>query len=151
RRRTPDRRRRLRPRRSGPSLEDDGGRRTVGGAFVLDGRAHLSVKLGFWIVAHADVAAEVAALGSFHSPVQLLVRRVDGVKTLVVRVAPLRENVGAALVELRERLRRRYPKLGDPPGGPMSPVLRVEACGLGAMTLSAAGKIRPIISEETTP
>lgn len=118
-----------------------------GGAFRLERRAHLSVKLAFWVVAHADVVAEAQAVPELSSVVQLVVTRKDGVDWLTVRVAPARDGADAAAAAeaLQRRLRAVFPALGEPPGSELSPVLVVEVCAPAAMELTRAGKVEPIV------
>ena len=115
-----------------------------GGAFVLEGRSHRSLKLAGWIVTHAGVVEEARAAG-LGSTVQLVRERRGQVDWLRVRVGDQGGVDDAALAELRARLLRRYSKLSDPPGREDAPALVVERCALADMQLSGAGKIVQIV------
>lgn len=115
-----------------------------GGAFVLEGRAHRSLKLAGWIVTHAGVVEEAMQAG-LGTAIQLVRERRGEVDWLRVRVGDQDKADASGLSELRRRLLRRYPKLCDPPGRADLPVLVVERCALGDMQLSGAGKIVQIV------
>ncbi len=123
---------------------DEGGH---GGAFRLEQRDQLSVKVSFWIVAHPDVAREAAAIDGLSSIVQLVTLRREGVDWLVVRVmtSSADEVAERARERLRVRLRVLFPAFGDPPGSELTPVLVVELCPAESLLLTAAGKVRPIV------
>lgn len=118
-----------------------------GGAFRLQQRDHLSIKVSFGIATHADIAREAAAIEGLSSIVQLVARREDGCDWLVVRVVPTltgeaAERAGQLLLA---RLRSLFPALRDPEGAMPSPRLLLELCPADRMELTIAGKIKPVV------